>query len=95
MTYSSLIITTHLVLIDPSRLNLQFPNQRNAGMAQPRHTADWVAVQTNIDRKKYGRRIVPMKVLMLGLGRTGTECEHNLMASDHYPYAYVQPRPMP
>lgn len=43
-------------------------------MAQPRHTGDWVAVQSNIDRKKYGRRTVPMKVLQLGLGRTGTEC---------------------
>lgn len=43
-------------------------------MAQPRHTGDYVAVQTNIDRKQYGKRIVPMRVLQLGLGRTGTEC---------------------
>lgn len=42
-------------------------------MAQPRHTGDYVRVQTDIDRKKYGKRTVPMKVLQLGLGRTGTE----------------------
>ena len=44
-------------------------------MAQPTHFADYVTVVTNIDRKKYGKKIVPMRVLILGMGRTGTECE--------------------
>lgn len=44
-------------------------------MAQPTHFADYVTVVTNIDRKKYGKRIVPMRVLILGMARTGTECE--------------------
>ncbi|GAB7323398.1 hypothetical protein MBLNU13_g05857t1 [Cladosporium sp. NU13] len=42
-------------------------------MAQPTHFADYTCVVTNIDRKKYGKRTVPMKVLMLGMGRTATE----------------------
>ena len=44
-------------------------------MAQPTHFADYTCVVTNIDRKKYGKRTVPMKVLMLGMGRTATECQ--------------------
>ena len=43
-------------------------------MAQPTHFADFACVVTDIDRKEYGRRIAPMKVLMLGMGRTETEC---------------------
>jgi hypothetical protein len=45
-------------------------------MAQPTHFADYTCVVTNIDRKKYGKRTVPMKVLMLGMGRTATECQY-------------------
>lgn len=44
-------------------------------MAEPTHFADYTCVVTNIDRKKYGKRTVPMKVLMLGMGRTATECQ--------------------
>ena len=40
-------------------------------MAQPTHFADYATVVTDIDRKKYGKRIVPMRVLVLGLGRAG------------------------
>ncbi len=40
-------------------------------MAQPTHFHDYVTVVTDIDRRKYGKRIVPMKVLCLGLPRTG------------------------
>lgn len=43
-------------------------------MATPTAFADYHCVVTDIDRKKYGRRVTPMKVLMLGMGRTGTEC---------------------
>jgi hypothetical protein len=34
---------------------------------------------TQIDRR-YCRRVVPMKVLILGLGRTGTACENSSQA---------------
>ena len=40
-------------------------------MAQPTHFHDYVTVVTDIDRHKYGERVVPMKVLCLGLPTTG------------------------
>ena len=43
-------------------------------MAQPTHFHKYTTVVTDIDRRRYGHRIVPMKVLSLGLDRTGTEC---------------------
>ncbi|KAF7187228.1 hypothetical protein HII31_11483 [Pseudocercospora fuligena] len=42
-------------------------------MAQPTSFGDYDCVVTNIDRKKYGKRIVPMRVFAFGLPRTGTE----------------------
>ncbi|CAF9942405.1 hypothetical protein IMSHALPRED_003661 [Imshaugia aleurites] len=42
-------------------------------MAKPTHFHDYVTVVTDIDRRKYGERVVPMKVLCLGLPRTGTD----------------------
>ena len=47
-------------------------------MAQPTNFHDYTAVITDIDRSRYGGRIVPMKVLSLGLDRTGTECTPRL-----------------
>lgn len=44
-------------------------------MAKPTHFHDYITVVTDIDRKRYGQRIVPMKVLCLGMDRTGTDCE--------------------
>ncbi|KAK5137473.1 hypothetical protein LTR08_008451 [Meristemomyces frigidus] len=38
-----------------------------------------LVIFTNIDRKKYGKRVTPMKVLMLGMGRTGTESISNAL----------------
>lgn len=41
-------------------------------MAQPTFH-DYTCVETDIDHRRYGSRIVPMKVLCLGLPRTGTD----------------------
>ena len=43
-------------------------------MAQPTHFYNYDCVITDIDRRRYGHRIVPMKVLSLGMDRTGTAC---------------------
>lgn len=53
-------------------------------MAQPTHFADYTCVVTDIDRKRYGKRTVPMKVLMLGMGRTATECKCRLRYYTNY-----------
>ncbi|EMC95355.1 hypothetical protein BAUCODRAFT_35339 [Baudoinia panamericana UAMH 10762] len=37
------------------------------GMSQPTHWADYTWLVTKIDREKGGRRIVSMRVLMLGM----------------------------
>ncbi|KAI5369168.1 hypothetical protein Slin14017_G000470 [Septoria linicola] len=42
-------------------------------MATPTSFGDYDCVVTNIDRRKYGKRIVPMRVFSFGLPRTGTE----------------------
>lgn len=39
----------------------------------PRPRTDIFTSDTDINRRKLGR-VVPMKVLILGLGRTGTAC---------------------
>lgn len=38
---------------------------------------DYSCVVTDIDRMKHGKRVVPMRVLVLGLPRTATECENS------------------
>ncbi|KAF2087020.1 hypothetical protein K490DRAFT_43230 [Saccharata proteae CBS 121410] len=48
-------------------------------MAKPTHFHDWQCVVSNVNKKQYGQRIVPMKVLMLGLPRTGTESTTNAL----------------
>jgi hypothetical protein len=53
-------------------------------MAQPTHFADYTCVVTDIDRKQYGKRTVPMKVLMLGMGRTATECQFMPLRCSRY-----------
>ena len=45
-------------------------------MAKPITFHDYSCVVTDIDRRVYGKRIVPLKVLMLGMVRTGTECTY-------------------
>lgn len=47
----------------------------------PQPITDVFTDDTNIDRRKC-HRTVPMKVLALGVGRTGTACESNVGA-DH------------
>lgn len=42
---------------------------------KPRPITDVFTNDTDIDRRTCSRK-VPMKVLILGLGRTGTACEH-------------------
>ena len=42
----------------------------------PRPRTDIFTSDTDINRRKLGR-VVPMKVLILGLGRTGTACTFN------------------
>lgn len=42
----------------------------------PKPLTDIFTNDTDIDRRKC-RRTVPMKVLALGLGRTGTACKNN------------------
>lgn len=44
-------------------------------MATPTTFGDYKVVVTNINRMEDGQRIVPMKVLLLGMPRTATECE--------------------
>lgn len=44
-------------------------------MAKPTTFHDYTCVVTDIDRKQHGQRIVPMRVLSLGLPRTATECQ--------------------
>jgi len=44
-------------------------------MAHLTYSHDYSTVVTDIDRKIYGKCVVPMKVLYHGLDITGTDCE--------------------
>lgn len=48
----------------------------------PRPRTDIFTSDTDINRRKLGR-VVPMKVLILGLGRTGTACTFDHLARWH------------
>lgn len=48
----------------------------------PQPMTDIFTEDTNIDRRKC-HRTVPMKVLALGVGRTGTACEYTLHWTIH------------
>lgn len=49
----------------------------------PRPSTDIFTSDTDINRRKLGR-VVPMKVLILGLGRTGTACMSISIWADIY-----------